>query len=251
MASTMSEQPSDGAGAAFLSRLAALGFPEEPTSLPQADMTSALQPSLDHEAELRRLYAQEKTNPKIAGKPYVGLIDVFGAGTVSPNVTIATAVKVDPKAAGVHTSPASAFRIRRRAVDISDIMGSSSKDSEMPKDALPGGPRSDGGTKMDEKYVLPLAPKDRLPHGADAIAPGGLAGFLYRFGVFSEGSLGALSKEDWNGVFVAGNSFDSLYYVPNLLLTCSTLTRRIRHGCPSAFTRGRDQEPSCSSRILS
>lgn len=57
---------------------------------------------------------------------------------------------------------------------------------------------------MDAKYVLPLEPKTRLPHGADALASGGLAGFLYRFGVFSEGSFNTMTKDDWKGVFVAG-----------------------------------------------
>lgn len=190
-------QPSDGAGASFLSRLAALGFPKEPTDLPQADVAGALKPSLEFEATLRKLYAQDKTNPIIAGKPNVGLIDIFGAGTLAPNASESS--KYDAKTG---TGPPSAFQIRRRAVDVDDIMGST--DPNTPKNSVPGGPRSDGGTKMDAKYVLPLPPKGRLPHGSDALAAGGLAGFLYRFGVFSEGSLGAMTKDDWKGVFVAG-----------------------------------------------
>src|ERR1700691_3237134 len=55
----------------FLSRIASL--PKGPVSLDKA-----LQPSLEDEAELRKLFATEKGNPR-RGDIHVGLVDVFAA----------------------------------------------------------------------------------------------------------------------------------------------------------------------------
>ena len=57
----------------FLSRIA--GLPKGPVSLDEA-----LQPSLDDEAELRRLFATDKGNPRLRDI-HVGLVDVFAAPT--------------------------------------------------------------------------------------------------------------------------------------------------------------------------
>jgi hypothetical protein len=45
---------------------------------PGVSLDHALQPSLDDEAELRRLFATNKTNARLTN-PYVGLVDVFDA----------------------------------------------------------------------------------------------------------------------------------------------------------------------------
>ncbi|KAJ7058898.1 ankyrin repeat protein [Mycena amicta] len=45
---------------------------------PGVQLDGVLQPSLDDEAELRRLFAQDKTNPRL-DDPLVGLVDVFAA----------------------------------------------------------------------------------------------------------------------------------------------------------------------------
>jgi hypothetical protein len=57
---------------AFIQRITAL-----PPG-PGVSLDGALQPSLDDEAELRRLFATDKTNTRLAN-PYVGLVDVFNA----------------------------------------------------------------------------------------------------------------------------------------------------------------------------
>lgn len=57
---------------AFLSRIAAL-----PKGVP-VFLDEALKPSLDDEAELRRLFATDTKNPRL-NNPYVGLVDVFDA----------------------------------------------------------------------------------------------------------------------------------------------------------------------------
>lgn len=56
---------------AFIERVVAL--PKGPVSLDEI-----LQPSLDDEAELRRLFATDKKNTRLSN-PYVGLVDVFAA----------------------------------------------------------------------------------------------------------------------------------------------------------------------------
>lgn len=58
----------------FISRIAAL-----PKDVP-VSLDEALQPSLDDEAELRRLFATDTKNPRL-NDPYVGLVDVFDAPT--------------------------------------------------------------------------------------------------------------------------------------------------------------------------
>jgi hypothetical protein len=57
---------------AFIERIVAL-----PPG-PGVSLDDALQPSLDDEAELHRLFATDKTNARLAN-PYVGLVDLFDA----------------------------------------------------------------------------------------------------------------------------------------------------------------------------
>ena len=57
---------------AFISRIVAL-----PKGVP-VSLDEALQPSLDDEAELRRLFATDAKNPRLSN-PCVGLVDVFDA----------------------------------------------------------------------------------------------------------------------------------------------------------------------------
>jgi len=57
---------------AFISRISAL-----PKGVP-VSLDEVLQPSLDDEAELRRLFATDTKNPRLTN-PYVGLVDVFDA----------------------------------------------------------------------------------------------------------------------------------------------------------------------------
>ena len=57
---------------AFISRIAAL-----PKGVP-VSLDEVLQPSLDDEADLRRLFATDTKNPRL-NNPHVGLIDVFDA----------------------------------------------------------------------------------------------------------------------------------------------------------------------------
>ena len=45
---------------------------------PGVSLDEALQPSLDDEAELRKLFATDKTNSRLK-EPYVGLVDIFAA----------------------------------------------------------------------------------------------------------------------------------------------------------------------------
>ena len=56
----------------FISRIATL-----PKGVP-VSLDEVLQPSLDDEAELRRLFAVDTKNPRLTN-PYVGLVDVFDA----------------------------------------------------------------------------------------------------------------------------------------------------------------------------
>ncbi|KAF8975415.1 hypothetical protein BDQ17DRAFT_1217259, partial [Cyathus striatus] len=57
---------------AFISRVASL-----PPG-PGIDLQSVLKPSIDDEVALRRLWATDKSNTRLAN-PYVGLVDVFAA----------------------------------------------------------------------------------------------------------------------------------------------------------------------------
>ena len=66
--------PQNPEAQAFISRIAAL-----PKDVP-VSLDGALQPSLDDEAELRRLFATDTKNPRL-NDPYVGLVDVFDAPT--------------------------------------------------------------------------------------------------------------------------------------------------------------------------
>lgn len=66
--------PHSAEGLAFLTRLSAL-----PDS-PGVDLDDVLRPSLVDEQELRKLFAQDKTNPRL-DNPHVGLVDVFGPNT--------------------------------------------------------------------------------------------------------------------------------------------------------------------------
>ncbi|KXN88341.1 hypothetical protein AN958_07486 [Leucoagaricus sp. SymC.cos] len=66
--------PHSTEGLAFLTRLNAL--PDGPN----VSLDNVLHPSLDDERELRKLFAQDKTNSRLAN-PHVGLVDVFGPDT--------------------------------------------------------------------------------------------------------------------------------------------------------------------------
>jgi len=66
--------PQNPEAQAFISRIAAL-----PKDVP-VSLDDPLQPSLDDEAELRRLFATDTKNPRL-DDPYVGLVDVFDAPT--------------------------------------------------------------------------------------------------------------------------------------------------------------------------
>lgn len=75
-------------GEAFLKRLAAL--PKDPG----APLTDAIKPSLDDEANLRKLFATERTHKRLSD-PYVGLVDVFGPNTDAIRTIRARNVKDD------------------------------------------------------------------------------------------------------------------------------------------------------------
>jgi hypothetical protein len=72
---------------AFIERILVL-----PTG-PGVSLNRALQPSLDDEAELRRLFATDKNNPRLTN-PHVGLVDVFDA-PVDVRTTRARVIKDD------------------------------------------------------------------------------------------------------------------------------------------------------------
>lgn len=61
-------------GLAYLTRLKAL--PDGPG----ITLDDVLKPSLEDEQELRKIFAQDKTNPRL-DDPHVGLVDVFGPNT--------------------------------------------------------------------------------------------------------------------------------------------------------------------------
>lgn len=64
--------PQNAEATAFLQRVAQL------PAGPGVSLDDVLKPSLDDEADLRKLFAQDKTNPRLADQ-YVGLVDVFDA----------------------------------------------------------------------------------------------------------------------------------------------------------------------------
>ncbi len=153
----------------FLDRLAALPFPSEATANPLIDLRPALQPSLDQEAHLRRLFAQDRRSKELED-PRVGLVDVHAAKSL---------------------------RVRQRKIDADATY-------ERPKtQALPGGPRRDA-TTSDKQHVLALPPSLRRAHGEEAFVS--KQEFLRNFAIFTEGSFSTFSKDDWQNVLVAGGS---------------------------------------------
>lgn len=72
---------------------------------PGISLDQALQPSLDDEAELRRLFATDKTNTRLSN-PYVGLVDVFDA-PVDIRTTRARIVKDDEDLTAKYVMPLS------------------------------------------------------------------------------------------------------------------------------------------------
>lgn len=77
--------PHSTEGLAFLTRLNAL--PEGPG----VALDAVLKPSIDDEQELRKLFAQDKTNSRL-DNPHVGLVDVFGPNTEAIRKTRARVV---------------------------------------------------------------------------------------------------------------------------------------------------------------
>jgi hypothetical protein len=88
----------------FLSRIASL--PKGPVSLDKA-----LQPSLDDEAELRKLFATDRGNPRLRDI-HVGLVDVVFAAPIDIRTTRARVIKddVDRDAQHVMALPSSLRR---------------------------------------------------------------------------------------------------------------------------------------------
>lgn len=82
---------------AFIQRIASL-----PPG-PSVSLDGALQPSLDDEAELRRLFATDKTNTRLTD-PHVGLVDVFDA-PVEIRTTRARIVKDEVDLSAHHVMP--------------------------------------------------------------------------------------------------------------------------------------------------
>ncbi|KAJ3554518.1 hypothetical protein NP233_g12406 [Leucocoprinus birnbaumii] len=74
--------PHSAEGIAFLTRL---------NLAPSVKLDDVLQPSLDDESELRKLFAQDKTHERLRD-PYVGLVDIFGPDTDVLRKTRARAV---------------------------------------------------------------------------------------------------------------------------------------------------------------
>ena len=66
--------PQNAEAAAFLARVTQL------PAGPGVSLDDVLKPSLADEAELRKLFAQDKANPRLKD-PFVGLVDVFDAPT--------------------------------------------------------------------------------------------------------------------------------------------------------------------------
>ncbi|CEH12417.1 FOG: Ankyrin repeat [Ceraceosorus bombacis] len=178
---TLSKGTSEGQSeeaAAFLARFATINFPPEATAQPRDDVDSALSPSLKHEEDLRRVWAQARTSLEIkALAPCVGLVDVHGEATADANGSI--------------------FKTRRRLVE-ADASG------QQPKIvAIPGGPRTNP-TRTDAQHVLPLPESDRRPHGSPAVAS--QDEFREAFNILTENAFALLHEKDWQGVLVAGGS---------------------------------------------
>ncbi|OZJ04813.1 hypothetical protein BZG36_02356 [Bifiguratus adelaidae] len=141
-----------------------------------AALREAIKPSLAHEAHLRKLFAQDRSNASLRD-PYVGLVDVHG------------------DKAGFDV-----LKVRRRLVDKDATKERVTEALSVP---LPGGPRCDA-TKSDEKHVLALPDSMRREHG-EALCVDRQT-FLSRFAVFTEGSLSTFTQDDWQNVLVAGGS---------------------------------------------
>lgn len=93
--------PHSTEGKAFLDRLQA-GLP----------LNDVLQPSLDDEAELRRLFATDKDNARLQN-PYVGLVDVFDAPPDSIFTARAREVKDDEDRFAKYVMPLSPEQRRK------------------------------------------------------------------------------------------------------------------------------------------
>ena len=157
---------------AFLTRLASLPFPSEPSENPLTDIALALQPALAYESNLRVLFAKDRTNKELANA-HVGLLDVHGDGA------------------------GSALKIRRRQVAPDATV---ERKAEEP---LPGGPRRDA-TQTDKQHVLALPDSMRRPQSEAAFVD--KQTFLHQFAVFTEGSFASFIPADWENVLIAGGS---------------------------------------------
>ncbi|KAG8952591.1 hypothetical protein FRC04_003952 [Tulasnella sp. 424] len=82
----------------FLRRLGEL------PNTPGIDLDPAITPSLQDEADLRRLFATDRTNARLKD-PYVGLVDVFGQNTDRIKKIHARAVKDDEDLRKYHVMP--------------------------------------------------------------------------------------------------------------------------------------------------
>lgn len=89
----------------FLGRIAAL------PKGPGVSLDAALQPSLDDEAELRKLFATDKLNPRLTN-PHVGLLDVFAAPS-DIRTTRARVVKDETDLSGKYVLPLSDVNRRK------------------------------------------------------------------------------------------------------------------------------------------
>ena len=78
---------------------------------PTGSLDAILQPSLDDEAELRRLFATDKANPRLQD-PYVGLVDVFAA-PAAIRTTRARVVTTDDDLNAKHVMPLSETNRRK------------------------------------------------------------------------------------------------------------------------------------------
>lgn len=90
---------------AFLNRIISL------PNGPGISLNEALQPSLDDEAELRKLYATDKTNVRL-NDPLVGLVDVFNA-PADIRTTRARVVKDDQDLSAKYVMPLSETNRRK------------------------------------------------------------------------------------------------------------------------------------------
>ena len=91
--------------AAFLQRILSL------PSGPGVSLDAALRPSLDDEAELRRLFMSDKTNSRLSD-PHVGLVDVFKAPPII-RTTRARVVKDDVDLSARYIMPLSDTKRRK------------------------------------------------------------------------------------------------------------------------------------------